>query len=64
MRVFPGRTSLKQMQSVGGLLSSLEKETFRRANGQRERFLYDGDESAYGQIAITELSRQRDTPAK
>ena len=42
----------------------IRKRNFPSDERQRERFLYDGDESAYGQIAITELSRQRDTPAK
>jgi len=41
MRVPSGRTSLKRMQSLGGLLSSLEKETFRRRmGGSGKRFLF------------------------
>lgn len=38
IRVLPRRTSLKRMQSVGGLLSSLEKETFRRTSGNENDF--------------------------
>jgi len=61
------------MQSLGGFLSSLEKETFhRRMGGSGKRFLFRrlqgrrGGERAYGQIAITEprYRRDDDTPAK
>lgn len=38
MRVLSGRTSLKRMQSVGGVFSSLEKETFCRASGNGNDF--------------------------
>lgn len=51
------------MQSLGGLLSSLERETFRPGEGVSGNgfffSVYDGSESAHGQIAITKPDRQR-----